>query len=416
MGMRSNWMLLLAPLVVACGADGEPQEAHELPYMVDAPADAATANDAAAAHDAGTGAARRDSGAWVPVGNDPLTADSACAAASVIAEQVAVNETITETKVTEVEVPVTLFVMFDKSASMSIGQLWMPAVTAMKDFVRAPSSSELDVAIQYFPNGGSCNGSGYSTPAVAPGTLPAHANAIVGSLDAQNASGLGTPIEGALRGVTQYCKSFQATHPGEKCVGVLVTDGRPELDGCEKDSTKLAAIAADAWNTGKVRTFAVGLNGADFGLLDMIAQAGGATDCDTTKPRYACDVSSGANLLKNALLSIRETVQEITTETKTETKLVKKPLACTWSVPAPAEGETLDPSRVNVTVTSGAGSLELGRVPSASECQAGGWYFDSATAPARIIACDETCAGIEASGATDVQILLGCETKVLVVI
>ena len=81
-----------------------------------------------------------------------------------------------------------------------------------------------------------------------------------------------------------------------------------------------------------------------------------------------------------------------------------------------AEQVLVREARVNVTVTGAARSLELGRVPIAAECQVGGWYFDSPAAPSRIVACDETCAAITASGATDVQILLGCETKLLVVI
>src|SRR5690606_37357256 len=108
----------------------------------------------------------------------------------------------------EVEVqtpaPVALYVMFDRSRSMSDSNLWRPAKEAFAEFVRDPASNGMDLALEYFPSsGGSCDGSGYSTPAVALGRLPEHADALVSSIDGQSANAIGTPIEGALRGATE---------------------------------------------------------------------------------------------------------------------------------------------------------------------------------------------------------------------
>ena len=48
-------------------------------------------------------------------------------------------------------------------------------------------------------------------------------------------------------------------------------------------------------------------------------------------------------------------------------------------------------------------------------CGPGGWYFDVPEKPTQNIAWPETCAALEAAGATDVQIQLGCETEELVI-
>jgi hypothetical protein len=421
--MYLRWYGLVYSTLLAygCAAEGDAtsEAIPELPsQQPPQPADDADVLDGSP-FDAGNVAPPQNGDAGVHhVGDDPLTADSACAASAVKAQQVVVEEQVQVEVKVEVQVPkpVNLFVMLDRSASMAFS-LWSPAVSALKQFIHDDMSQGMDMAIQYFPSGGgSCNGSGYSTPAVAMGTLPAHAAALVSSIDNQDPNGFGTPIEGALRGVTEYCKSFQVSHPNESCIGVVITDGKPEFDGCEHDDAKLAKIAGDAWTNSKVRTFAVGLSGADFGLLDKIAQAGGATDCDTNSTRFACDVSAGADKLSTALSKIRDTVTVVETQTRTEThtETQQRPLDCEWQLPAAGNGKTIDLDKVNVKVSGGtAAALNLGRVPSAAACTAGAWYYDNPSAPTRLIACPATCDSIKSGGYTDVSVLLGCQTVIL---
>jgi hypothetical protein len=406
-------------LAYGCAADGGDISAHvpELPNELPAPADDAGVLDASP-YDASVSPPQYSDASVQHVADDPLTADSACAASALKAEQVVVEEQVEVQVQVAVQVPkpVNLFVMLDRSASMA-SSLWSPAVSALKQFIHDDMSQGMDMAIQYFPSsGGSCNGNGYSTPAVAMGTLPAHATALESSINGQDPNGFGTPIEGALRGVTEYCKSFQTSHPNESCIGVVVTDGKPEFDGCEHDDAKLAKIAGDAWSNAKVRTFAVGLSGADFGLLDKIAQAGGAADCDTNSARFACDVSAGADKLSTALSRIRDTVTVVETQTHTEThtETQQRPLDCEWLMPAAGSGKTLDLDKVNVKISGGTGAaLNLGRVPSAAACTAGAWYYDNPSAPTRLIACPESCTSIKSGGYTEVSVLLGCQTLIL---
>jgi hypothetical protein len=415
MRSRIGWLLLCTPLA-ACGATAEPssEDPTELPFGMGPLTDSAVAEDAGG-RDAGSSkpSARLDgSVGQTPI--DVLDEDSACAAASVAAEQVVVEEQVQVAVEVKSPAPVALYVMFDKSLSMSLSNLWTPAVQAFTGFVHDPASSGMDLALQYFPSGGACNGTGYSTPAVALGRLPGHANALTTSIGQESPTGIGTPIEGALRGATTYCKTFQAAHPDERCVAVLVTDGRPEYDSCEKDSTKLAAIADQAWKQSQVRTFAVGLSGADFTLLDKIAVAGGASDCDPNSARFSCDVSSGPERLTAALTKIRDTVTTVTTHTELQTTTQTRPLECEWRMPTPQAGAELDAERVNVTLSGGsAGTHALGRVPNLAACSSDAWYYDVPSAPTRIVACPQTCETIKSGGYADVKILLGCQTQVI---
>ncbi|HEX5660838.1 MAG TPA: vWA domain-containing protein [Polyangiales bacterium] len=416
--MRSGLgcLVLTASLACGCGSDGGgANQGPDLPLELgDAgeSADAASVDADGKVDDAGSKpVVRHDASATT---DGALTEDNACAATTVAAEKVVVTEEVQVEVVTETPAPVALYVMFDRSQSM--GSLWTPARTAIKSFVNDSGSAGIDVALQYFPiSGGECGGGGYSTPSVALGRLPARAAGIASSLDGQSASGFGTPMEGALKGATAFCKTFQAAHADEKCIAVLVTDGRPQIS-CEQDDDAIVAIAKDAWDKSGVRTFAVGLQGADFTLLDRIAKAGNAADCDTTKNAWACDVSGGADKLSVALGKIRDSVKTVTTKTELVTKTTERPLECQWVMPTPAAGETLDKERVNVTLNGSAGSLPLGRVPSADKCQDAAWYFDNNDAPTQIVACPSTCDAIKATTYSDVKILLGCETKYLVVL
>ncbi len=86
-------------------------------------------------------------------------------------------------------------------------------------------------------------------------------------------------------------------------------------------------------------------------------------------------------------------------------------LGCEFSLPQP-DGGTLDPSTVAVQYTPGGGAPKpLTRVTDPSKCAANpdGWYYDSNTAPTKIVFCQELCstAGVDTSG--KVEVLAGCK-------
>ena len=347
------------------------------------------------------------------------TDDGNCGATSMEAEEVVVEETIEVPEEVTTIAPVAINIMLDQSGSMNgilgIGALWPGAIASIKAFVNDPMSQGLKVALQYFPvSGYQCNGTGYDTPEVPMAELLAdgvQAAAVSASLDAHTPNG-NTPIEGALRGVTSFCESYVPADPNEKCVSVFITDGAPT--DCDLNHDNIAGVAATAFGAGVI-TYAVGLQGSDFALLDKISMQGGAEDCDPAAATYACDVTAGSNKLVEALNKIRAEVVTTVTHTETVMKTVEKPLDCEFVLP-PAENvmQGFDKDEVNVQLTApGIKDTTLGRVPSKKECTADAWYYDDATKPTRIITCPDTCTMIQSTTGAKIDILLGCPTIVI---
>ena len=98
----------------------------------------------------------------------------------------------------------------------------------------------------------------------------------------------------------------------------------------------------------------------------------------------------------------------------TATVVTGSQVACELAMPAPPQGQTLDPTKVNVKYQSGATSQTLPQVPSANDCTtAGGWYYDDNTAPTKITLCPSTCSSVQADAAANLKIELGCSTQIL---
>jgi hypothetical protein len=94
--------------------------------------------------------------------------------------------------------------------------------------------------------------------------------------------------------INQCLEFMAASGTGEKCVGVLVTDGSPTE--CDQTQANLFKIVKDGLAQG-VTTFALGLPGSDLNFLNALAAAGGTGS--------AIDVSAGALAFVAALNSVR---------------------------------------------------------------------------------------------------------------
>jgi len=90
-------------------------------------------------------------------------------------------------------------------------------------------------------------------------------------------------------------------------------------------------------------------------------------------------------------------------------------LPCTYDLPDPPGGETLDTDKVNVIFTpSGGTAITIPRVDSQADCgDADGWYYDDPVDPSQIIVCPATCETFTASEDGQVDLQFGCETVVL---
>lgn len=328
-----------------------------------------------------------DSGLSSDAAPAPMEPD-ACAARTIEAEVV---------EITMIQ-PLVLYIMLDQSGSMG-GDKWDSAVSAIQQFSQDGLSESLSVALQYFPLDDQleCDLNAYSTPDVGPVAVPDTSMQVMASLDAHGPGG-GTPIGIALDGATRFCAAHKAGTPGDECVAVIVTDGKPDDDCGYTGNGAILDVARNAVANDGTRTFAVGFDGADFDLMNQIAREGD-TDCDPAgTPNDACDVTAGGDAFLQALRQIRETVSTtVTTE-----------LECEWGLPD--AGGPVDPDRVNVSLSDGTTDVSLGRVDSAADCPRfdSGWYYDDPAAPTRVLACPDTCDRVRSTTNARVDILLDC--------
>jgi hypothetical protein len=90
-------------------------------------------------------------------------------------------------------------------------------------------------------------------------------------------------------------------------------------------------------------------------------------------------------------------------------------VSCELTIPQPPEGQTLDPSKVNVKYEMGGvapGQL-LPQVTSEADCgSSGGWYYDDPTAPTTVTLCPATCETVQDDDAANVKIEFGCSTQI----
>lgn len=88
------------------------------------------------------------------------------------------------------------------------------------------------------------------------------------------------------------------------------------------------------------------------------------------------------------------------------------PLACEWDIPDPPEGESFDPTKVNVELTLDGMEESVYYVDSEAACNGGdGWfYLPDAVNPETIRICPSTCARTQNAGQAQVDILFGCAT------
>jgi hypothetical protein len=89
------------------------------------------------------------------------------------------------------------------------------------------------------------------------------------------------------------------------------------------------------------------------------------------------------------------------------------PLDCDYAIPAAPPGKTFDKEKVNVDLTSGGMTENIGWVNDASAChpELGGWYYDSNDTPTRILTCPKSCDKIKATTNGSVSVAFGCARK-----
>ncbi|MBN2725374.1 MAG: hypothetical protein JXR95_15020 [Deltaproteobacteria bacterium] len=93
-------------------------------------------------------------------------------------------------------------------------------------------------------------------------------------------------------------------------------------------------------------------------------------------------------------------------------------MSCDWEIPAPPEGEDLDPDLVNVEYTSSSTeSVFIGRVNTADDCAdvSQGWYYDDNNDPQNIHLCPSSCTWVQGDTGAAINIHFGCEQIIAIV-
>jgi len=320
--------------------------------------------------------------------------------------------------------PLDIYLVFDRTASMGKDCAFTPGTTppvaskacfatyaVAEYFMSAKAADDTHLAFQFMSlSNNDCDGTPYATPLIDMTPLPVPAShPLVQAISNETfAGGLGTHIEGALRGIASYTTSHDLNvgHPaGRTTIGVLMTDGDP--NGCNENVDQLAQLVADhtATTKGAVKTFFIGETGATLASLEKYAVQGGAAPHSDfcgggPTPCHYWDVGDGQPAaFASAFASI---VGQAT---------VSHPLPCTFKVPPPPAGLVFDPNLVNVKFTNKSGaSTGIFRVDSEAKCdpKLGGWHYDDPAAPKEILLCSTTCSTVSASTGAQVSVEFGC--------
>jgi len=94
------------------------------------------------------------------------------------------------------------------------------------------------------------------------------------------------------------------------------------------------------------------------------------------------------------------------------TLAVAMPLPCVYEVPAPPDGMSFDPMRVNIVHTLSDGTnTTIPFVRDYTGCTDQGWYYEGdPTDPDSIVVCPNTCRILESDTTGRVDVALGCAT------
>jgi hypothetical protein len=326
----------------------------------------------------------------------------------------------------EIPTPLDIYFVFDRTGSMGTDCAYVRgeeppvrskacfATYAFNDYlidVEPVVDTRLAFQFMSLPNK-SCDGTAYSVPRIGLRSLPlAEDDELIQTIsDERFRGGYGTEIEGALRGIAAFTRANVTE--GRGMIGVLMTDGDPE-GACEDDNDVLAGIIADHFEETGLRTFIIGMNGANERRLEQLAIAGGAEPHDDwcgsiAPPCHYFNVGDGSGeAIASALSAI---IKQAT------------PLPCAYPVAGfrPPEGETVDFSKVNVELTGADGEVTtIGWVEDEGHCPSDepAWYYDDRDQPTEIRLCKAACELVtgQESGSR-VTVVVGCKETIEVVL
>jgi hypothetical protein len=239
----------------------------------------------------------------------------------------------------------------------------------------------------------------------------AHRTQVSTSLDTIAGPAGGTPTHDAFHAALAPIESTKLT--GSRFL-VLITDGQPTfLSGCRgtgnvtepQDPTPILDDVKAAMAMG-IRTFVIGSPGSEqVGVptysdarqwLSMAATFGGTAlpGCSDNGPNFChfdmTKTTDFSTALRDVLSQIVGTV-----------------LSCSYSLPKPTNGGTLDKTKVNVVYTPNGGTSQVIQQSPTDTCTTG-WHYSPDGS--HVDLCPDTCKQIQASANPEVDVLFGCST------
>ena len=287
-----------------------------------------------------------------------------------------------------------LFFLIDRSESMSDGDKWTEATTALTSFVGNIDENGLGVSIAFFPplSGDVCSPDTYAQPTVPVGLLPSVQGAVKKALAEASPDFGTTPLVEALRGGVEYARGVRLADPTRDVAIAVITDGAPE--GCGEPASEQAvhdvdAIASQAFAADpSIRTFIIGMSIGYVDPMNEMAAAGG------TDHAILIDASpNAAQKIVDALGDVRDTLRK-----------------CRFPIP-PVGDARVGPDDLTVSyhASSTSPTVSLSLRSSAADCGGGdGFIVDDPNAPTRVELCPTTCSAVHASTTAKVTVTAGC--------
>jgi len=91
-------------------------------------------------------------------------------------------------------------------------------------------------------------------------------------------------------------------------------------------------------------------------------------------------------------------------------------VSCEVDIPPAPDGGIFDPTKVNVEYTPGGMGMatKILNVPNGpGDCGPnGGWYYDDAANPSKIILCPASCTQVQGDPKAKLDVFFGCQTEI----
>jgi hypothetical protein len=241
---------------------------------------------------------------------------------------------------------------------------------------------------------------------------------------------LGTPTFEVLDGQYKLMRAFTPTAPllpGGRKVVVFITDGIPDPDmPAGPEGGRMALELAKQMTElpspeGPIRTFVVGVGPfpvpADAvhsyspEFCGALAVAGGTRASETCNPSEPLDPTNTCHFQVTPPESREPTAAEIDTLRQSFVDAITtvrlNALSCEYPLERRANGDALDPTKVNVVYRSGEGGKSI--VPNSA---ADGWTYDDPANPTKVVLNGPTCEKVKADARGKITVVLGCKTVI----